>query len=79
MRVTYLDSVIRPPHTKVRNLSDYAMPRKTTRGSKLKGRWDSRATPVSIRYVTPRPPETRTVPRVVDNVARYNERHALFV
>jgi len=78
MKVTYLDSVIKPPHSRVRDLSDYARPQKTTQGTKLKGRWDSRATPVRVRYVTPTPPENRITPRVVDTLARYNESHRLY-
>lgn len=77
MRTRYIDSVIKPPHTRVRDLSDYARPRRETRGTKLKGRWDSRATPVAVRYVTPIAAE-RITPRVVDSLARYNESHRLY-
>ena len=78
MKIEYLgNSVVTPPNTKTRRLEDYARPQKTTRGTKLKGRWDSRATPVKVRWVSPRAGETMQ-PRVVDRLARYDERHALF-
>jgi hypothetical protein len=78
VKITYLgNSVVRPPNTKVRQLSDYARPQKTTQGTKLSGRWDSRATGVTVRYVAPRDSE-RVKPRVVDSLSRYNERYALY-
>ena len=77
MRVTYLDSIIKPPHTRVRRIEDYARPQKTTQGTKLSGRWDSRATGVTVRYVAPRASK-RVKPRVVDSLSRYNERYALY-
>jgi hypothetical protein len=78
VKITYLgNSVVTPPHTRVRRLEDYARPQKTTRGTKLSGRWDSRATGVTVRYVAPRASE-RVKPRVVDSLARYDARHALY-
>jgi hypothetical protein len=77
VKITYLgNSVVTPPHTKVRRLEDYARPQKATRGTKLSGRWDSRATPLQVRYVAPRAPQAK--PRVVDSLARYDARHALY-
>ena len=79
MKINYLgNSVVCPPGLKVRQLSDYARPQKATRGTKLTGRWDSRATGVSIRYVAPRANEGIVPRRVVDGLAPYNERSRLF-